>query len=95
MTEARLLANGDIELGQYCLSPHALQRFVERTGQPLEEIFDAIQDAHVDWDYPVKGEADHYAIRSGQMVFICKCVGAMHHIKTAVIAKAKKRRKKA
>lgn len=93
MSDLIMLPSGDIQKGHYAVSPHCMERYAERAGKPLEQIFDDLDAAHVDWDYRVKGKEDHYALRSGRMVFICKCVGVLHHVKTVVQGKERRKKK--
>jgi hypothetical protein len=89
------MRNG-IQFKHYVISAHAFQRFTERTGKPVEELFEHLEKAvmfdmkrahRVSWwrSHRAAERDGAYILKSGRIHFIVKPVEAGHVVKTVLV----------
>lgn len=96
------MSNG-IQFKHYVVSSHALERFEERTGKPVEKFFDYLDRAVIfdpsrtksmRWkhNYAAACQDGSYILKTGLIHFVVKPTNTGHVIKTVMVATPRKKR---
>lgn len=86
-----MLPGGNIRFKQYQITNHVMERYTERSGKPVEQLFEDLEVAVLS-DHKVNNPEKEYALEAGGMVLICRIARGYHLIKTAINAKRRKKK---